>query len=151
MRLRQTIFWGLVMACASLGACDITTAPGESELAQARQRWTLSNIRSYSYTASRSCFCAPASLRSITVTVTNGVVTGRVYAGTGEPVAAADSEFSTVEAWFGVVQAALARHADVVDVKYDAALGVPVSISIDGSFQAADDEVTYSVSGFTPR
>ena len=139
------------MACVSLGACDITTAPGESELAQARQRWTLSNIRSYDYTASRSCFCAPASLRSITVTVTNGVVTARVYAGSGEPVPAADSEFSTVEAWFGVVQAALARHADLVDVKYDPALGVPLSIAIDGSFQAADDEVTYSLGNFRVR
>jgi hypothetical protein len=148
--MRRAIVFGLVMAYGALGACSDATAP-ESDLALARQRWALSNIQSYDFTASRSCFCAPASLRPITVTVTNGVVTRRVYADTGDPAPASETEFSTVEALFDIVQSALARHAAVVDTAYDPALGVPLSISIDGNFQIADDEVSYGVSGFHAR
>lgn len=147
---RRTITFALGIVVTALGACTNTTAP-ESDLALARQRWALSNIRSYDFTASRSCFCAPQSLRSVTVSVTNGVVIRRVYADTGEPAPASESEFSTVEALFDIVQAALAQHAAVVDASYDPALGVPMSISIDGSFQIADDEVGYYVSAFHSR
>lgn len=137
--MRLTIALGLSIAFGALDACTDVTAP-ESQLALARQRWALSNISSYDFTASRSCFCAPQSLRSVTVSVTNGVVTQRVYADTGEPVPASESEFSTVEGLFDIVQAALARHAALVDASYDPALGVPLSISLDGNFQIADDE-----------
>jgi len=148
--MRRTITFALEIVVAALGACTDATAP-ESDLAVSRQRWAMSNIRSYDFTASRSCFCAPQSLRSVTVSVTNGVVTRRVFADTGEPAPASESEFSTVEALFDIVQGALARHAAVVDASYDPALGVPVRISIDGSFQIADDEVSYGVSGFHAR
>lgn len=151
MQLRiRTITWGL-MLLAEVGACSSTTAPGETDLALARQRWALSNVRSYDYTASRSCFCAPASLRPITVTVTNGVVTRQVYADTGEPVPTAIPDFSTIDAFFDVVEAAYARHADRVDATYDPASGVPISIWIDASFQTADEEFGYSVRAFRPR
>ena len=146
----RAITFGVAIAFSALGACTNATAP-ESDLAVARQRWALSNIRSYDFTASRSCFCGPPSLRPVTVSVTNGVVTRRIYADTGESAPASESEFSTVEALFAIVQAAVARHAALVDASYDPALGIPLRISIDGSFQVADDEVSYSVKGFHAR
>lgn len=148
--MQRTIGVGLVAALGALSACD-ATSPQESELALARQRWALSNIRSYDYTAGRSCFCAPQALRPVTVTVTNGVVTQRVYADTGEPVPSTESEFTTVEALFGIIQAAIARHAAVVDVRYDPDRGVPLAISIDNNLQTADDEVSYGVGAFHVR
>src|SRR5947209_7426436 len=87
-----------VVALGALWGCGSITAPEAHDLAQARQHWALSNIRSYEFTASRSCFCAPASLRPIKVVVTDGVVTQRVYAGSSEEVPDSPSEFSTVEA-----------------------------------------------------
>ena len=139
------------MLLGGVGACSATTAPGETDLALARRRWALSNVQSYDYTASRSCFCAPASLRPITVTVSNGVVTRQVYADTGEPVPAAIPDFSTIDAFFDLVDAAYARHADRVDATFDPASGVPISIWIDTSFQTADEEFGYSVRAFHQR
>jgi hypothetical protein len=147
----RAMTFGLAIACATLGGCTSSTEPGQSDLSLARQRWASSNIRSYDFTASRSCFCAPQSLRSVTVSVTDGVVTRRVFADTGEPVPESDSEFSTVEGLFDIVQAALTRHAARVDASYDPVRGVPISISIDGNLQVADDEVYYGVSGFRTR
>jgi hypothetical protein len=148
--IQRTITVGLLAAIGAQSACG-STSPQESELARARQRWALSNIRSYDYTAVRSCFCAPAALRPVTVTVTNGAVTQRVYADTGDPVPSTATEFTTVEALFDIIQAAIARHAAVVDVTYDPQRGVPLSISIDNNLQAADDEVSYIVRAFHAR
>ena len=73
------------------------------------------------------------------------------YADTGEPVLTAIPDFSTIDAFFDVVEAAYARHADRVDATYDPASGVPISIWIDASFQTADEEFGYSVRAFRPR
>lgn len=139
------------VALVALMACSSTTAPGEHDLALARQRWALSNIRSYDYVIARSCFCTAESMRPVTVTVTNGVVTRQVYADTGEPVAAAIPDYSTVEALFDVIDAAHARHADRVEASYDPVRGVPLSIWVDASFQTADEEFGYGVSAFRAR
>ncbi|CAN5902062.1 hypothetical protein BH11GEM2_BH11GEM2_11420 [soil metagenome] len=98
-----------------------------------------------------SCFCTTDALRAVTVSVTDGVVTRRVYADTGEPIPASNNTFSTVEALFDIIGSAIARHAQRVDVSYDPVRGVPSRISIDGSFQVADDEVWYSVRDFRAR
>jgi Family of unknown function (DUF6174) len=141
----------LAVTLGALGACQSATAPGESDLALARQRWAQSNVRSYDYTISRSCFCTPESMRPVTVSVTNGIVTRQVYADTGGPVATAIPDFTTVDALFDVIDAAFARHADRVDASYDPIRGVPLSIWIDASFQMADEEFGYSVSAFRAR
>lgn len=148
--IQRTIRVGLMATLGALSACD-STSPQASDLAQSRQRWALSNIRSYDYTAARSCFCAPAALRPVTVTVTNGAVTQRAYADTGDPVPSTATEFTTVEGLFDIIQAAITRHAAVVDVSYDPQRGVPLSIWIDTNLQVADDEVSYGVGAFHAR
>lgn len=74
-----------------------------------------------------------------------------VYADSGEPASAAATTYGTVEVLFDLIERALAQHAEVVDVSYDPARGVRISIAIDGSRQIADDEVLYTVFAFTPR
>ena len=145
--IQRAITLGLLAALGALTGCDLTS-PQESDLARARQRWALSNIRSYDFTAARSCFCLQQALRPVTVTVTNGAVTQRTYADTGEPVPSTESEFTTVEGLFDIIQAAIARHAAVVDARYDPETGVPLGISIDNNLQTADDEVSYGVAAF---
>lgn len=148
---RRTRRFVLVAAVGVLGACTSATAPGETDLALARQRWALSNVRSYDYTIQRECFCAPAWTLPVTVTVTNGLVTGQVYADTGLPVPEFIPDFTTVDALFGVVERAYTDHADGVTASYDPTTGVPLSIAIDPSFHTADEEVSYSVSMFHAR
>ena len=150
-RVRRTIIAGCVVALGALDACRTTTAPQESDLAQARQRWAVNGIRSYEFTGALSCFCTTESMRAVTVSVTDGVVTRRVYADTGAPMAASNTTFSTGEALFELIGSAIARHAAVVDVTYDPVRGVPTRIAIDGSFQVADDEVYYGISDFRTR
>ena len=135
----------------AMSGCSSSTAPEQHDLAQARQRWALSNVRSYDYTIRRSCECAPDAVRAVTVSVTNGVVTRRVYADTGAPVPEATESFTTVDALFEIIDAALVRHAAVVNASYDQTRGVPLGISIDFDLQMVDDEVSYSVLAFTPR
>ncbi len=140
----------LFAALGTLHACSSTTAP-ERDLADAKARWALSNVRSYEYVVSRSCFCTPDALRPVTVSVTDGVVTRRVYADTGALVPATTSDFTTIEALFAVVEGAYARHADRVEASYDPVRGVPLRISIDGSVRIADDEFFITVSSFRAR
>jgi hypothetical protein len=148
MRTNRTASVMFAIVLGAVGACSSATAPGQTDLALAKQRWALSNIRSYDYVISRSCFCTTESMRPVTVTVTNGVVTSQVYSDTGEPVATAIPDYSTVDALFDVVDAAFARHADRVDALYDPVNGVPLHIWIDASFQMADEEFGYGVSAF---
>ena len=149
--VHRTTKMAVIIALGALGACRSATAPEEHDLALARERWAESGIRSYDYVVQRSCFCAPAFVRPITVSVTNGVVTREVFADTGEPVTNSVLDFGTVESLFAVVDTAVARHVDRIDASYDPVSGVPVSISIDPSFQTADEEVSYVVSVFRAR
>ena len=149
--MQRRIGFGLLVLLGSMSACSALTSPEQSDLARAKQRWALSNIRSYDYVIARSCFCAPTSLRPVTVTVTNGVVTRQVYSDTGEPVATTIPEYGTIEALFDVIGSAFAQRADRVDATYDPATGVPLSVWIDSNFQMADEEFGYSVSAYHAR
>lgn len=149
--IRSITLWQTIALCTVI-ACSSSTAPGQHDLAFARQRWSLGNLRSYEYVGRRSCGeCWPDAVRPITVTVTDGVVTGRVYADTGSPVPSSVTDFTTVESLFALVEAAYARHAALVDASYDPVTGVPLSIFIDGNLQAVDDEAGYYVSAFHSR
>ena len=143
--LLQLIALGVVIGCNS------STAPDQHDLALARQRWALGNVRSYEYVGRRSCECGTDAVRPIAVTVTDGVVTRRVFADTGDPVSTLATQFATVEALFALVKAAYARHAALVYASYDPVTGVPVVISIDENLQTVDDEVGYVVSAFYSR
>jgi hypothetical protein len=151
-RMRRSVALLRMITVGTVIACSSSTAPEQRDLALARQRWVLGNVRSYEYVGRRSCGeCWPDAVRPIIVTVTDGVVTRRVYADTGEPVTSSVTDFTTVEALFAVVEAAYARHAALVDASYDPISGVPLSIYIDGNLQTVDDEVGYYVSAFHSR
>lgn len=134
-------------ALSAFVACTSATAPQQTDLAVARQRWALSNVRSYNYTVYRFCECPPEWSQGITVSVSNGIVTSRINATTGQPAASSDV-FSTIDALFDTVDAAIAGHADYVNASYDSVTGVPLRISIDRSFQVIDDEYWLTVANF---
>jgi hypothetical protein len=88
-RLRRSITMGMALALSALSACRASTAPEESDLAQARQRWALNTVRSYDFTGAVSCFCTTDALRAVTVSVTDGVVMDSRVRGNDERISKA--------------------------------------------------------------
>jgi Family of unknown function (DUF6174) len=146
----------LVLALAAASALGLVTAgcglTGPSEpldrererLNQARAQWRSQGILDYRYTFHRVCFCAPASLEPVVVTVGGGAVVevDRVTDG-----AQLDPSFYyTVEGLFGLLEEAIDGDAAELRVEYDAALGYPRSAFIDRSAMIADEELGFEAS-----
>jgi hypothetical protein len=130
-------------------ACHSSTDPIPGDLASARARWTAASVTDYEVTVHRSCFCPTEMDTPVIVTVRGGVVVGRRYATTNAAVSAQFAQyFPAVDGLFGVVDDALARHADTLDAHYDAQLGFPTLVSIDYVKDAVDDELSVDVTSF---
>ena len=140
-----------IAAVSATLACTSATAPQETDLAIARQRWLLSSVQSYDYTIYRSCECPLEWRQGITISVSNGVVTRRTNVTTGAPASESATGFTTIDALFDIVAKAIAQHADLVIASYDPITGVPLHIAIDGSVQIADDEYALTVDNFRAR
>ena len=86
--------------------------------------------------------------KPVRITVTDGVVTARVYT-TGDPVdSSLIDRFPSIEGLFDIAKDAVDRGAASVQVDYDVRFGYPVRIAIDNLAHAVDDEVTYLVAPF---
>lgn len=128
------------------------TRPSKSDLQQLRvnQRlWNKQNITNYRYTLTRSCFCIAEAREPVIVEVRNGETVSVTSAATGQPV---DPElfkqYDTIPELFKVIQDAIARKADKLDIQYAPQLGHPTQINIDYSFQLADEELFITVENF---
>ena len=106
-------------------------------LAQARLLWKGKNVSSYSYIIELQCFCAPASqLRPVLVTVQNGAVAALQYYHQNpaqRTPAPADvfGRYDTVEELFDIIDDAIDRDADLLQVGYDDEYGFPDVANID--------------------
>ncbi len=119
----------------------------QASLDRNREIWTANGIANYQYTFRRSCECLPEE--DIVVTVQNGEVAAAVYTPSGEAVSMERmADLDTVEDLFDLIQAAIERPADRVQVQYDPNYGHPANIYIDYDFQVADEEVSYKISKF---
>jgi hypothetical protein len=145
-----------LLVALALAACRVEggspTEPDGLELAMARLRWAQTAPEAYQITVSHSCFCPVEVVRPVIVTVRDGQVESRRYAETGAEVDPRfATAFPTVDELFGVIEGAIARHAERVDAVYDPARGFPISVVIDGSADIADDESFYSIRDFIVR
>jgi len=151
MRLRSLTFACLAAAAATLGACDGPTAPGW-QLQVARLKWERTRPAAYTFSIARWCYCMQEGIGPVIVSVRDGVVESRTYAGSGAAVGPTYADFfPTVDGLFELIEDARRQGADAIDVTYDPALGFPVVISIDYVRAAADDEITYRATDFHPR
>lgn len=114
-----------------------------------RKLWNEQNIQNYRYTLSNSCFCIPEARGPVVITVQNGITTS-ITTTTGEPVSNPEffERYKTIPKLFNVIADAIARRADNIDVQYNSALGYPTQISIDYSFQQADEELFLTIENF---
>jgi hypothetical protein len=124
-------------------------------LSQARLRWEGKNVASYSYILELQCACAPASqLRPVLVTVENGAVTALQYyhqnpaQRTPAPVEVF-GPYDTVEELFDIIDDAIDRDADALQVGYDPEYGFPTIASIDYE-SGGSEQILFVVSDFEP-
>jgi hypothetical protein len=138
----------LMGACALVGGGDGTRADLEAH----RRLWNQQAIDSYAYDLNIGCFCpvfGPVRVFVLADTVANVVPSDTL----GRPAPTTEQiQFyaRTIDDLFGVIENALARNADDLQVTYDAALGYPTRISIDFEKNAVDDEVVYQADNLLP-
>jgi hypothetical protein len=114
------------------------------ELNDARRRWARQGIASYQYRLTQLCFCPSEIVRPFAIRVSNGIIAEVRDAETGEaPPSYYDPR--TIPELFEVIDQALDRHADSIDVEYDPQLGYPTRIMIDYERNTADEELGFRV------
>ncbi|MDX1498860.1 MAG: DUF6174 domain-containing protein [Woeseiaceae bacterium] len=122
----------------------------EAEFERQAEFWAARRPRAFRYVVERSCFCAP-DYRQPYVVREEGDVHSVAFA---SPLAPESREYrgtppepELIGNLFDLVRRALAE-ADAVDVSYDPAFGFPASITIDWSYDLADEEQYFSVRDF---
>ena len=120
-----------------------------SESLQAnQQKWHGVGWEKYSFVIQRECFCPPEYRQLTRVIVENGKVVSASYidkdnAAVSEQVLA---DLYTIEDWFNMINKAVDRNADHLEVVYHATLGFPEKINIDMRKRRADDEQVVLIS-----
>ena len=140
---RKTIFCGaLLVACFLVTGCggSSSRAGFEEALAQARAHWAAQNLRSYTFTVQKVCFCPEEYTRPVTITVREGVATDAP-----EHLIA----YSTVDKVFDVVEAAHASKADRLEVTYSPD-GWPQTVFVDPNKLMADEEYGLTITRVAP-
>ena len=151
--------WMMVPALllSTLAGCSLGDDDSfqRQNLQQARTRWDTKDVASYSYILELQCFCAPASeLKPVLVTVNNGAVVSLQYwnenPNNRPPAPAAIfGPYDTVEELFALVDDAIDRDADVLQVGYNSEYGFPEAVNVD--YEAGGSEqLLFFVTQFTP-
>jgi hypothetical protein len=139
------------MMIVMFAGCDSSTGPGQ-ELFRAQVRWSAHAPSSYSVTIRRGCFCPDEATGPVIVTVDNGTVTSRVYAGTGKPVPPQfASAYPDVPGLFSAVERGLQEKYYRIDADFDSTFGFPTRVSADVNKGMADDEFFLYATDFTAK
>jgi uncharacterized protein DUF6174 len=142
-------------ACLLAGACRSNLSPSElrgerSELNVARRRWAAQGPASYRYRFQFLCFCPGSLAAPVEIQVRQGGVVAVLDPASGRPAPATPGRPTpTVEDLFAVVESALDRDVDWIDVQYDLVLGYPAVIRVDPSARTADEEQSYFAGSLT--
>ena len=130
-------------------SCDGSLSPSQirgqrAELSVARQRWAAQGPASYRYRFQYLCFCPASLVTAVEIQVRGGQVVAVLDPATGRPAPAAPGRPSpTVPELFAIVESALDRGVDWIDVQYDPILGYPAVIRIDANTRTVDEEQSY--------
>jgi hypothetical protein len=126
------------------------------ELARARALWGREGGSSYTFTLELQCYCAPGtSLAPVIVTVQNGQPVSRTYkkAKPTDPTVPATAEvfgpYDTVDELFEVIEDAIDRDANVLQVGYNDQRGFPEIINVDLQGGATNDQRILFVTDLT--
>jgi hypothetical protein len=148
MTTRRIAVLALLFAAAAAPACGLLDPDSgtQGELEDQMDKWAAQGPASYEYVQTQLCFCHPDYTQPYRIRVQAGKVVDARNAATGAPTPA-QYKARTVPELFAVIEDALDREADQIDVAYDPDLGYPTSIVIDYERQAADEELTLEAEG----
>ena len=141
--LRRAAILALVLASGCIEN-RLTTPSGQ--LQTAWSKWALTHPASYQMTYQKLCFCGET--RAVIIVFRNGAIESAKYLDTG--ATAPTAGLPSVDDVFNIINDAVSRNAATINASYDATLGYPVSVFIDYFANAADDELTITISNFTP-
>ena len=135
-----------VAACSTLPPGSVgPTGPIADRASAQRTVWTSQQIRNYTFTIERQCFCPEDYRGPFQVTVVEGVGTLVTFqGGVANPERVANLP-KTMEAVFALIIENAPTEPDVV---YDDRFGFALRIDIDPIKDAIDDESTYVISNF---
>jgi hypothetical protein len=140
----------LALLCSSCRDLGPATDPLQEEINLQRARWESRRPSAYVYEVERICFCAEGARGPARIRVQGTQVVGRTYTASGAPV---DSDFQrlfpSVDGLFDVLDDALDRGADQIQVQWDDELGMPVYFYIDYVTLVFDDELAVKVTALT--
>jgi hypothetical protein len=140
----------LITLALILTACS---SGAKSEFDRNQEKWQNAHVSHYRYSLFVGCFCPFAERMPLNIEVKDGEALSITYAD-GTPISEADPQFDfftrygTMERLFSELEADLAGAADEVTVSYDPTYGFPQTANIDVIKEAADDELSLTVSGF---
>lgn len=139
--------WFVVVALVSAGC--LTTGPEDDlarDVAFYRDLWESTGPASYTFVLRRTCFCGPPVIEPVRLTVGPSGIESAEFVDIDEPIL---PEF--VDTWpdidglFDVIEDALERDAERIDVTWNTAVGYPAEIYIDYAEFIADEEQGYVV------
>ena len=133
------------VACSSEDS--ITPNPIEMELSAAIKKWNDSNINSYSYTLSVSCYCIDTEPNDIKV------VDNKIKKVNGKLVTENDLEniywnVKSFDEIFEIIAEKLNDNPFLYTIKFDQSFGYPIDIYFDMDEMIADEEIGYYVTNF---
>jgi Family of unknown function (DUF6174) len=111
--------------------------------------WESQEIESYRYNIQVGCFCIQDLTRPVTIEIQDGEVAAITYVDDGSAADPALFEhYTSIDKLFAIINDAESQEPALLDVTYDEATGVPLSVNIDISEMMADEELYLTVSGF---
>jgi len=138
----------LIFLTVVLASCAIMA---QSENDRNLGTWNQQGISHYQFNLFVGCFCVFSQDMPLTIEVKDDLIVSMEYA-SGNPIDANNIEyfrrFATIDRLFTEVENLVNGEADEVIVTYDPTYGFPAQISIDYIKNAADDELSLTVSDF---
>jgi len=149
---------GVLLLAVAAAGCDNPFDNDQfqrEELARARALWGREGGPSYTFTLELQCYCASGtSLAPVSVTVKNDQPVSRIYkkANPADPSVTASAEvfgpYDTVDELFEVIEDAIDRDANVLQVGYNDAKGFPEVINVTLKGGVSNDQRIILISGF---
>jgi len=134
------------LALLLLMGCTSPTGP-ENQLENQRARWNAQVLTDYTFDVAKSCFCIPASLKDVRVTVQGKAITDVTDIATGNLLPLSDwtGWYKTIDGLFDLLQDAYNQNAHDVQVEFHPTGGYPTDIWIDYSLMIADEELGFTL------
>ena len=126
---------------------SVTLDPVEMELSNAIKKWNNSNINSYSYILTVSCYCLDTEPNKIEV-IDNKITKVNSNLVTPEQLNNDYWNVKTFDELFNIIDEKLKDDPFIFTLKFDQTYGFPIDIYFDMDEMIADEEIGYTISDF---